>query len=247
MIGRFSSPDSIVPNRLDGQDYNRYSYVRNNPLAYSDPSGNLPVCSEESAGGCDLGYQWDTTYVSAFVTGHSQHGTSAGRNDFCTTSICNLGREAGMAAAADGDTASSDYYTDLDDNPLGELGELGGMSIRQVWQIGSTIVIIGCIASTAGACTAAAWVIAGTNVAISAHDNDILDSPEGCQIAQFAIDGVLNLAAPSANEVVRRSSSTLANGVAVPISREMEQLSNIVVNSSGSGAQYAASQGAVCG
>ena len=42
-IGRFVTPDSIVPNPNNGQDYNRYTYVRNNPIRYSDPSGNCPV------------------------------------------------------------------------------------------------------------------------------------------------------------------------------------------------------------
>ena len=44
-IGRFASPDSIVPNPNDGQDYNRYTYVRNNPIKYSDPSGHFPIAS----------------------------------------------------------------------------------------------------------------------------------------------------------------------------------------------------------
>ena len=40
-IGRFISPDTHVTDPFDGQDYNRYSYVRNNPIRYNDPSGNL--------------------------------------------------------------------------------------------------------------------------------------------------------------------------------------------------------------
>ena len=40
---RFITPDSIVPNPNDGQDYNRYTYVRNNPVKYSDPTGNFVV------------------------------------------------------------------------------------------------------------------------------------------------------------------------------------------------------------
>ena len=39
---RFITPDSIVPNPNDGQDYNRYTYVRNNPVRFGDPSGNVP-------------------------------------------------------------------------------------------------------------------------------------------------------------------------------------------------------------
>ena len=40
-VGRFISPDSIVPFALDGQSRNRYSYVRNNPIRRIDPSGNV--------------------------------------------------------------------------------------------------------------------------------------------------------------------------------------------------------------
>jgi len=40
VLARFISPDSIVPDPTDPQAFNRYSYVRNNPLIYTDPSGN---------------------------------------------------------------------------------------------------------------------------------------------------------------------------------------------------------------
>ena len=39
-IGRFISPDSIVPDPLNPQSLNRYSYCLNNPLRYVDPSGH---------------------------------------------------------------------------------------------------------------------------------------------------------------------------------------------------------------
>jgi RHS repeat-associated protein len=39
--------ESGIANATSGQDFNRYSYVRNNPLRYTDPSGYLGavVCS----------------------------------------------------------------------------------------------------------------------------------------------------------------------------------------------------------
>jgi RHS repeat-associated protein len=40
ILGRFISPDTIVPNPANPQDLNRYSYVGNNPLNYTDPSGH---------------------------------------------------------------------------------------------------------------------------------------------------------------------------------------------------------------
>jgi len=39
-LGRFISPDSIVPSAMDPQSLNRYAYVRNNPIANIDPTGN---------------------------------------------------------------------------------------------------------------------------------------------------------------------------------------------------------------
>lgn len=42
-LGRFISPDPIIPNLYNPQDFNAYSYVRNNPLKYTDPTGNLPA------------------------------------------------------------------------------------------------------------------------------------------------------------------------------------------------------------
>ena len=42
--GRFISPDTMVPNRANPQDWNRYAYARNNPLVYTDPSGHQAFC-----------------------------------------------------------------------------------------------------------------------------------------------------------------------------------------------------------
>jgi hypothetical protein len=40
VIARFFSPDPFVANSTFTQDFNRYSYCRNNPLMYTDPTGN---------------------------------------------------------------------------------------------------------------------------------------------------------------------------------------------------------------
>ena len=39
ITGRFLSPDVNIPDPTNTQDYNRYSYVVNNPLTYLDPTG----------------------------------------------------------------------------------------------------------------------------------------------------------------------------------------------------------------
>jgi len=38
-LGRFVSADTLVPEAGNPQDLNRYAYVRDNPLRYTDPSG----------------------------------------------------------------------------------------------------------------------------------------------------------------------------------------------------------------
>lgn len=38
--GRFISPDTVVQDPTDPQSLNRYAYVRNNPMIYTDPTGN---------------------------------------------------------------------------------------------------------------------------------------------------------------------------------------------------------------
>ncbi len=51
-LGRFTQPDTIVPNPLNPQSLNRFAYVLNNPLKYTDPTGHTQSCGDVD---CDLG------------------------------------------------------------------------------------------------------------------------------------------------------------------------------------------------
>ena len=51
-LGRFLSPDTIVPGYANPQNLNRFSYVRNNPLRYIDPTGHKP-CGDGEVYNCD--------------------------------------------------------------------------------------------------------------------------------------------------------------------------------------------------
>ena len=51
-IGRFASADTIVPDPANPQSYNRYSYVNNRPLNFTDPSGHCAVEGVGLEGGC---------------------------------------------------------------------------------------------------------------------------------------------------------------------------------------------------
>jgi RHS repeat-associated protein len=46
-IGRMTSADPVVGDPMNGQSWNRYSYVYNNPLALTDPTGYCAVCFGE--------------------------------------------------------------------------------------------------------------------------------------------------------------------------------------------------------
>lgn len=41
VLARFVSADTLIPAFRDSQSLNRYAYVRNNPLLYTDPSGHI--------------------------------------------------------------------------------------------------------------------------------------------------------------------------------------------------------------
>ncbi|MBI2548845.1 hypothetical protein HYW21_05840 [Candidatus Woesearchaeota archaeon] len=62
---RFIQPDSVQPNVYDPQQLNKYSYARNNPVKYTDPSGNVPI---DTLG--DIGFMiWDVYVIATKGSG----------------------------------------------------------------------------------------------------------------------------------------------------------------------------------
>jgi RHS repeat-associated protein len=64
ILGRFLSPDPHIPNPSSAQSYNRYSYVRNNPLTRVDPTGfkdcvPASTCPGELSYGGGAGGAWE--------------------------------------------------------------------------------------------------------------------------------------------------------------------------------------------
>ncbi|MEW6028108.1 MAG: RHS repeat-associated core domain-containing protein [Chloroflexota bacterium] len=53
-LNRFIQPDTIIPNPSSPQSWNRFSYVANNPLRFTDPSGHMEVegCGDQGKDKC---------------------------------------------------------------------------------------------------------------------------------------------------------------------------------------------------
>jgi RHS repeat-associated protein len=67
ITGRFLSADPYIPDPSNTQDYNRYSYVDNNPLSFTDPTGFDPYCNPTTEPGASCpdissDIQTDTAY-----------------------------------------------------------------------------------------------------------------------------------------------------------------------------------------
>jgi RHS repeat-associated protein len=77
-LAHFTQADMVVPNAGDAASYDRYTYVRNNPIKYNDPTGHQ-VCNTCS-GNYDMG--GETTTVTSSET------TSTGSTNTSTYIVC---------------------------------------------------------------------------------------------------------------------------------------------------------------
>jgi RHS repeat-associated protein len=64
-LARFMSADPTVPDPSDGQNFNRYTYVLNNPTVYTDPSGFSQVRQAEFSTGLGIGSSTTASETSA--------------------------------------------------------------------------------------------------------------------------------------------------------------------------------------
>jgi hypothetical protein len=70
-IGRWISPDTIIPDPANPQSFNRLSYVRNNPLKFVDPSGFCEGTAEDHPASEDACWNWiaeiEATYSNIWI------------------------------------------------------------------------------------------------------------------------------------------------------------------------------------
>jgi len=63
-IGRFISPDTIVPEPSNPQSFNRYAYVLNSPMNYTDPTGHAESSGCEYEGCLSDSGTWGENFVA---------------------------------------------------------------------------------------------------------------------------------------------------------------------------------------
>ena len=115
-IGRFVSPDTIVPDPSNPQSLNRYGYVRNNPLKFVDPSGHSDEWFNEA---------WRGEFYDV-------HGRDPNFADY-------VYRRDSMETVSRGDDWSVQHWTDTNYNTGGEprynhlAGEFFSMAKQGGW------------------------------------------------------------------------------------------------------------------
>jgi RHS repeat-associated protein len=97
-LGRFISPDSVIPNPAYPQAWDRYAYVENNPANRFDPSGHIPI--DEILDVAFLAYDFGAIYI--------QGPTTINEVAFATDLVClavPYGTGGGLAIRLGGESA----------------------------------------------------------------------------------------------------------------------------------------------
>jgi len=117
LVNSFLSPDPALQNPANTQNYNRYSYCLNNPLKYTDPSGNLYYVSAAMVEARAAAYmqqmalnEWEGAFNNAltetdmgYING-SQAALAEGDNFSSTVTLIPFDPSSGSTSTtADGD------------------------------------------------------------------------------------------------------------------------------------------------
>ena len=166
LLRRFISPDTIVPDPGNPQDLNRYSYVRNNPVRYNDPTGRCqgPSGGHLYAGPCMSG-DWALETIDALIADYFAVQAELERRGWDPTYDINFGFTLFSAPA---DAAASDY--DLFQGYLGIVDDLGFSprleGLHHTWDVPDLLGGAADLAGLANSLNAGVWMIAGLGVLV---------------------------------------------------------------------------------
>ncbi|PKN91158.1 MAG: hypothetical protein CVU44_20570 [Chloroflexi bacterium HGW-Chloroflexi-6] len=157
-LGRFAQADTIIPDGVQGLD--RYAYVNNNPLQYTDPSGHEP----NTPGGCyDYinGYCGYAPYQNGGVE-HNEYTLSQDIQKEITEADANAGTPALAAASTALSDAANNQSSFVEDTAKIAISGSVGYAVPAA---------LGCSAATLGCVAAGGAVAAGSYVAAEAADH----------------------------------------------------------------------------
>ena len=121
-IRRFTQADTIVPDLYDPQSLNRYAYVKNNPLRYTDPTGHAEDVSGLLG---EVSFAYSIPEHITGLLGYYRYSTSGGRNK--------IGKRQGMVKNTNFTLANS-YFKGVNEQ-LGWYGyglDMSNISINSV-------------------------------------------------------------------------------------------------------------------
>jgi len=141
-IGRFMSADPIVQDPTDTQSLNRYSYVSNNPLSYTDPTGYFSLGNLIKTVIAVVVVVVAAIYGQGWVAG-ALYGSGTAAAVACTT-VCGAIAGAIGGAIAGGITGGGDLRSIAVGAVGGTVGgALGTAAKAGQWTLGQRVVAFG--------------------------------------------------------------------------------------------------------
>jgi RHS repeat-associated protein len=165
-LGRFAQPDTLIPEQSQGtQAWDRYAYVNNNPLRYSDPSGHFAWLPLIVAAGALLGAAID--YGTQVYNNYQSNGGNVGAALTTNIDLASIGKSALIGAAVGATVAiAAPAVVAAAGDALAGTGLLTGSTA--LFSAGMTAY---------GAATTLENALLGTSTAVAASETTALNTP----------------------------------------------------------------------